>query len=160
MIVKYLCNVHLHSKHFLNVLECIHHQDCTGLSDTCTSKTCKCGVNPSCSGLTSDTCENGFCKCGLDASCTGNGIMCISGACIGRYWTFLKWLLRIIQKNVILRNEMTTAIWYKSFLQKLWKIFVIPVPVQMEESAMSVTAHVSVQVGVLGARVKIARVCS
>ena len=65
---------------FHKVLSCAGNQDCTGLSDTCTSERCTCGINPICSKITSDTCDSGTCRCGLNGECE-EGMSCKSGVC-------------------------------------------------------------------------------
>ena len=59
---------------------CAANEDCTGLSDTCTSVGCRCGMNTSCSRQRADACESGVCRCGLNAECK-EGTECISGLC-------------------------------------------------------------------------------
>ena len=67
----------------IHILVCSRMEDCTGLSDTCTSGGCMCGVNPMCDSLTSGTCESGTCRCGSNAECKGK--VCVSGICKGRF---------------------------------------------------------------------------
>ena len=77
----YICDV-------TNILGCSRNEDCIGLSDTCTSESCMCGLSPMCDSSTSDTCESGTCKCGTNAECQGT--FCVSGVCEGR--SFSEWV--------------------------------------------------------------------
>ena len=61
---------------------CTEDEDCIGLSDTCTSEKCTCGVSPKCSVETSDACDSGTCRCGINDECE-DGSLCTSGVCNG-----------------------------------------------------------------------------
>ena len=65
--------------YIINILDCSEDEECTGLSDTCNSRICMCGVSPTCSNQTSDACESGKCRCGSNLECKGT--FCISGVC-------------------------------------------------------------------------------
>ena len=77
--------------YIINILDCSEDEECTGLSDTCNSRICMCGVSPICSNQTSDACESGKCRCGSNLECKGT--FCISGVC--RQGTFFVTQLRV-----------------------------------------------------------------
>ena len=67
----------------VNISACSENEECTGLSDTCTSQICMCGLNHMCSTQTSDNCDSGTCRCGPNTECNGKFSECISGVCQG-----------------------------------------------------------------------------
>ena len=100
----------------VNISACSENEECTGLSDRCTSQICMCGVNPMCSTQTSDNCESGTCRCGPNTECNGTFSECISGVCQGT--TCSQQFLNIFW------HEKYKSVLYLMLYQKLYFNFV------------------------------------